>query len=489
VLASSCSPHETANGHPTHASFTQEPILQPPSATDSKPKTPKVSEAPNFLNIVLDDMNDFSCSDLSAYLPKTSSWLEQHQAGTCFDNTQSSAPQCSPSRGSLMTGEYPHNDRLMTQTGAANLDVRHTLQHELGQHGYSTYGIGKYLNKAPSKQINMHPGRSGFDQATFWDAYRYTDFPVFDRQGHKKIVHENSSPYLGKIMRDDIRQADSNKKPWYVYAGFRAPHNPMDGTPVPHPTKEHLNSPVPPLRFHPEHDLSDKLPLFTKRQLDINGPYLHIQNMRREQTLLDVDTELAKTLHMLGRLGLLKNTVVSIISDNGWENGNHDWLSKDDPYGGAVKVPMLWIANNYLKTGVDRHQASNVDIAPTELKIAGIRPNHRMDGHSLLKKNNPRKLQYSEFFHDDSSDIQRESGSYTAQIPTWSRIGNEHWSYIVYYGPDGQPIRREYYKTPLELNNSFDTLSPERKYRLALRIRDLRTCAGTVRAGSENPCT
>lgn len=66
------------------------------------------------------------------------------EKGVRFDQYFCPAPQCSPSRGSILTGLYPHNHGMI---GLAHLgfsmhpDVT-TLPKELQKHGYETSLIG-----------------------------------------------------------------------------------------------------------------------------------------------------------------------------------------------------------------------------------------------------------------------------------------------------------------------------------------------------------
>lgn len=64
--------------------------------------------------------------------------------GVLFENHYATAPQCSPSRGSLMTGRYPHSNGLM---GLAHEDWElnsgeTTMPEYLNEYGYSTHLFG-----------------------------------------------------------------------------------------------------------------------------------------------------------------------------------------------------------------------------------------------------------------------------------------------------------------------------------------------------------
>lgn len=71
--------------------------------------------------------------------------------GVRFENHFVTAPQCSPSRGSLFTGCYPHVNGLM---GLAHtrweLDTEQTLPHLLSESGYDTNLFGlQHISQSP----------------------------------------------------------------------------------------------------------------------------------------------------------------------------------------------------------------------------------------------------------------------------------------------------------------------------------------------------
>ena len=104
---------------------------------------------PNVLFIAIDDLNDWI------------GWMEGHpqtktpnidrlaERGTLFTNAHCQAPICGPSRGSFLSGRYPHETGLYNQPSGNSLadDATHFDNQLLPQYfaanGYSTFGVGK----------------------------------------------------------------------------------------------------------------------------------------------------------------------------------------------------------------------------------------------------------------------------------------------------------------------------------------------------------
>ncbi|SDQ57404.1 sulfatase family protein [Natronobacterium texcoconense] len=101
--------------------------------------------APSKPNVVL-----ITCHDLGRYLGCYGADIETPRidelaaTGSLFENHFVTAPQCSPSRGSFMTGRFPHVNGLMGLAhGDWELhDGERILPHYLGDVGYETHLFG-----------------------------------------------------------------------------------------------------------------------------------------------------------------------------------------------------------------------------------------------------------------------------------------------------------------------------------------------------------
>ena len=130
----------------------------PASAAGSKP---------NILLINTDDQR----WDTMRVMPKTMKWLK---GGRNFDRATVSIPSCCPSRASLLTGQFPHNEGVRRQTDGAHIKHSDTLPVQLRKAGYKSAMTGKYLNSWPldspppgfDHYSAMHGGYQGFKTFT-----------------------------------------------------------------------------------------------------------------------------------------------------------------------------------------------------------------------------------------------------------------------------------------------------------------------------------
>jgi len=128
-------------------------------------------------------------------------------AGVQFDQAHCTAPQCSPSRASLMTGLYPHTNGMM---GLAHRgwelapDVR-CLPHYLADGGYATYLFGF------QHEAYHHPERLGYQ-------------------------HSDTSSIQASVVAEKVRSciashashASQPDAPFFIMAGFDETHRPFD---------------------------------------------------------------------------------------------------------------------------------------------------------------------------------------------------------------------------------------------------------------------
>ena len=128
-------------------------------------------------------------------------------------------------------------------------------------------------------------------------------------------------------------------------------------------------------------------------------------------------------LDRLEKKGIADNTIVIYVTDNGWIQRTPKtdvppkWRSafaprsKQSPYEGGVRTPIMirWPAR--LKPRVDKTTlVSSIDLAPTILSSAEIKPAGEMTGVNLIPvcidpKSMQRRLVWGEIFSHDMPDL------------------------------------------------------------------------------------
>ncbi|MEO9325794.1 sulfatase-like hydrolase/transferase [Nocardioides sp. C4-1] len=484
--APAATPSETVSDAPTDA----------PTETPTSP-SPAPGTVRNAIVFLVDDMSDFACRDTARFLPKSSAWLSAR--GTCFENAATATPVCCPARAQVQTGQLPHNNHVRTQFEAGRLDATDTVQHDLGEAGLRTYGIGKFLNGVKASRFyGLGALDNGFEDFDFWDSYRHAPgrFAMYDDDGSARFraTGLNSAETNGALLDAALDDYLATGERFFVYSAFFAPHKQGPGTStdsLPLPSPANARRPVPPFRFAPEADTRDKLRLFRK----LRAPRAYYQRLwnARIRSLYDVDDQMARTFRRLEDAGVLDQTAVVFASDNGYtDRGQVNWDGKAIPYPASTDVPMLaWFPGRPRE--VVQRGVQLVDIAPTLYDVLGVEPGHELDGRSL-RSSVARRVFYGEFKQEENALVKNESGRRTGWVRSWRLLKRGPWSYVVWYHDDGRILARELYRDPQMLANllwpGHRGARPPRGVVRSLHheLVRLSRCRGTAEQGAPNPC-
>ena len=329
-------------------------------------------ERPNFIIIETDDQR----YDTMQYMPRTQELI--FDQGVTFERGYVTTPLCSPSRSSIFTGMYAHTHKVRDNFKEKFTDV--TFAELLQQNGYYTGLVGKYSNTWKGEP------RPEYD---FWVSFkngqhRYNN-ALLNVNG-EWIRHEGEyiTYTFEKYALDFIEKASKMWKPFCLCLTLNAPHEPA----VPAAVDKYIELDLPErLPSFNEDDISDK-PAWMSKDGFVEGKKLkELDTFRRKQilTLFAVDRLVDQLIDKLDEKGLLDNTVVFFLSDNGKLWGEHRLTSKNSPYEEAARVPFALrypplVPNPYTETT----PVGNIDIAPTLYDLAGIPIPEKVDGKSLV---------------------------------------------------------------------------------------------------------
>lgn len=420
---------------------------------------PAQAAAPKRPNVLLLLMDDARTGQTSA-MPRSLAWLGEH--GRTYPNAMVSTPSCCPSRASILSGRYAHNHRVTQQAAINRFDHNRSMEHELHTAGYRTAAVGKLFNTWDIKQRPPF-----FDEwALTGGGYTGADFVV---DGTPAKADYSTTFIGGQINRYLDRYEHNDNQPWFIYAGFTAPHAPQ----VPEPKYANLSFPWDGNPATRETDRSDK-PAYVRH---FNHSQAQGAAERQEQlrTLRSVDDAVESVHRQLIARGELDNTLVILMSDNGKFWGEHGLQEKFMPYLQAERVPLMISWPGKLDGGSDARLAANIDITPTVLAAAGLTPSYQVDGRNLLQPDDRTAL-LTEYWRDPANG---------AGIPPWaSTYVPERYRYTEIYDDTGAVTDREYYdlaRDPWQLTNLLrdgtagndPPIAP-----LAATLARQRTCAG-----------
>jgi arylsulfatase A-like enzyme len=413
---------------PTFLSFLVFAAHLPLAQVSSGPPAAK----PNILLIVADDLG---YGDLACYGGKDirAPNLERLAAqGVRLTDFYASAPICTPSRASLITGRYPQRfgfdwvinyrekDRGLPARGAS-------LPALLRQRGYATALYGKWHL---GYQRRFAPNAHGFDDffgflAADLDYYAHTDAlgdpglyantELVEEKGYlTDLITERSLAFLKRNVG----------KPFFLEVAYNAPHFPFQAP-----------------------DRPDD-----RRTIRTYGPNVGTRSdyVRMVERM---DEGIGKLLAAVDAAGLAKDTLVIFLSDNGGER-----LSDNGPlfhgkytlWEGGIRVPCLlrWPGVLPPRTVVSQ-PAIIMDLTASMLAAAGAPPpRDPLDGEDILPILTGKKPAHERTFFWRLPRPIEYFGQKAVRRGKWKYIYDREMELLFELEADGGEKRNVAYKYP-----------------------------------------
>jgi len=287
---------------------------------------------PNILMIICHDLGQhLSCyGNLSL---ATSNIDSIAQEGIIFRNYFATAPLCSPSRGSIMTGKYPAKNGFMGLVNRGwELSYREkTLPQYLKEIGYSTYLFGFQHERRDPRSL-------GYDYVIGWN-----DPPHLARKIVPKVV--------------SFLEKEDTKEPFFVCIGLFEVHRPWELYKKVNP-KDVI---VPPY-----------LPDTTEVREDLAMFY---------GSILETDYYVGEILKALRKAKKEEDTLLIFTTDHGIAFPR----AKSTLYDSGIKTTLImkWPKGELVGGKVYNELLSNIDLLPTILDITGTEIPRSLQGKSF----------------------------------------------------------------------------------------------------------
>ncbi len=302
---------------------------------------------PNILFLLSDD---HSYPFLSCYGDKNvkTPTLDQLAAeGMKFHRFFTTAPQCVPSRASLMTGRSPVAARITRFSSPLAKDEITFPELLRSQAGYFTGICGRSYHLDGSGKNSSGEMNEIFEKNKLKTFAQRVDFLNVCADN---VVASQLEAFL------DQKPAD---KPFFMWANFSDPHHEWNA----------------PAEYRPD-PASLTLPAHWP---DLPGMRSQLADYCAEVNR--VDSTVAGVLAVLKKRGLLDSTVIVFIGDNGAALPH----GKGSLYDPGCNVPCLVRWPGVVKPGTEsRELLSGEDLAPTLLAAAGVASGPKMSGVSFL---------------------------------------------------------------------------------------------------------
>ena len=380
----------------------------------------QAAKRPNILFMMSDD---HAAEGIGAY----GSWLKDYvhtpaidrlaAEGMRFTNVCCNNSICSPSRASIISGQYSH------VTGALNLGCElkpnaPSYIRELTNSGYETCVVGKWHMKQFPRGTSDYAVTVG--QGSYFN-------PTLHRPNGKREKYQGyyADRYTDWALKW-LKQRDKTK-PFYLSLHFKGPHEYFDYPERWAKLHEGVKIPEPP-SLHEE--ITKTSPLLKGKHFSVmydeEGPksfYLVYEDFIGKQTddpaerrslayqhlihkyircVAAIDDNVKRVIDQLHAEGTLDNTLVIYTSDQGYWLGQHNMHDKRLILEESLKMPLIVRYPKEIKAGsVNTRLGMNIDFGPTMLDYAGIAIPSVMQGVSLrplLQGNTPADWRTSIFY-------------------------------------------------------------------------------------------
>lgn len=391
---------------------------------------------PNILFLFSDDHARHAISAYGSKVNQTPHLDRLAREGVRFRNSFVVNSICTPSRATLLTGQYSHLNGVPVFNRFDG--TRDHVAKRLQAGGYHTGIIGKW-------HLGSDP--TGFDrwivlpgQGAYWN-------PSFLVPGHRLTIEGHCTDITTDLGIEWLETRPKDK-PFFLMLHHKAPHRAWEPDERNKALFRNRTIPEPETLWDDYATRPAALPAneqtvardLTRRDLkleppaDLKGParnqWLNVKPtevavdgrtltgkelvrwkyQRHMQDYLacvqGVDDGVGKVLDYLDQAGLASNTVVIYSADNGWYLGDLGLYDKRFMYEPGLRVPLLARGPGLRADHRPTQFVANIDLAPTFLDLAGLSVPSDMQGRSLvplLRGEAPsgwRTSVYYRYYHD-----------------------------------------------------------------------------------------
>ncbi len=314
--------------------------------------------------------------------------------GIHFANAFVTTSLCSPSRATILTGQYMHHHRVVDNQRAVPKGTRF-FPEDLQEGGYQTAFVGKWHMGHEDDRP-----RKGFDHWVSFKGQGEYSNPELNINGERKRFEGYTTDVLTDQALKWLSQRDQ-EQPFFLYLSYKAVHYPFQPAPRHHGRYESKPIDYPETMANTERNYESQPLWVRERRYGIHGidhmetgaldkdpvPSFDDLYHRYAETVHGLDENIGRVLQHVDKENLMNETMVLYLGDNGFALGEHGFYDKRDAFETSIRVPMLAYAPGWLPAGRRlESMVLNLDVAPTLLDVAGLKPASlgEMDGRSML---------------------------------------------------------------------------------------------------------
>ncbi len=350
---------------------------------------------------------------------------------------------CCPSLASIITGLYPHQHKVTSNDPPKPADIKPAAFPKSRAFLDGREVMNKHLDAVPTlPRLLGQRGYLSLQTGKWWQGdFRRGGFTHGMTRGAR---HGDEGLDIGRKtlqpIYDFIGTAKKEEKPFFIWYAPMMPHDPH----------------TPPERLLAKYrDKTPSLPL------------------AKYWAMIEWFDETCGALFAhLEKEGLAGNTIVAYVADNGWitnpETGRYAPRSKQSPYDGGLRTPLMVRWPGKIAPQKSAALASSLDLAPTLLAAAGLKPTKEMPGVNLFdeKAIAGRKAIFGECFTHNAVDLHQPAANLR-----WRWIIEGDWKLVVpakQNEPDGVP---ELFNLADDAHESKNLAATESPRAAALRLQ------------------
>ncbi|MDQ7947194.1 MAG: sulfatase [Pedobacter sp.] len=446
----------------------------------------QAQQKPNIVFIMADDLGYGELGCYGNQFNETPNLDRLAKSGLRFTQAYAAAPICSPTRASILTGQYPARvgitDFLPAKTERWLDPAKYyTINEALSSAGYTTAIVGKWHLDTDYKTGKGSPKAHGFDEVIGSETkyiadgdyfFPYDKIATFPSGADQEYLTDRQSQEASRFIERH------KSKPFFLYLTYYSVHTKLE---APESLVNKYKA-----KFDQKYGKGEAEKYFGAQNIRHESP--HPDNPYLAAMLERIDAGVGEVWKTLIANGLDKNTIFIFFSDNGGapDAGNNGILraGKSWLYEGGIREPLLVSWPGKIKAGTTSDAAvCSIDFYPTFISLAGIKPNPtaKLDGVDLVplltqgKAMKPRSL----YWHYPS-----ETGGWINRMASAVRSGD--FKLINFYKDN----RFELYniktdiREQIELSHQFPEKLEELKRKLETWKRDVHAEAPVLKKTS-----
>lgn len=394
-----------------------------------KVETSTEIKKPNIIYIMADDHTSQAFGIYGsrlASLNPTPNLDKIANEGIIFDNCFVTNSICTPSRATMITGQYSQANGVLDLEGHVPPE-RQYLPQEMKKLGYEAAVVGKWhLEDEPATfdYYAVLPGQGKYHDPEF--------IVQGDQEWPKNRIQTkgHSSDNITDLTIAWLKDKRNKDKPFFLMHHYKAPHDDFEYAPrykdylentyIPEPASLYENGNNGSIATRGANDsllrvigssVSKRnivrgmgMRIWSNEFTKISNPEFNVSNAissdisdkeythktyqeylkRYLRCVKGVDDNVARLVKFLKEEGLYDNTIIVYTGDQGFMLGEHDYIDKRWMYDESMRMPFFVRYPEKIKAGTRTDAIiNNADFAPTLIDLAGGKAPKQMQGHSF----------------------------------------------------------------------------------------------------------